>query len=139
MKVELVRAKIHRATVTHADVDYEGSIEIDANLMRAADILKYKAVHIWNITNGSRLVTYALEGEPDSGHIKPNGAAAIHNRPGDLIIIASFARMESFEAHGFEPNIVLVDAENKITQIKPATVMSAHGSVSIRLRRLSDG
>ena len=90
MRRTLFRSKIHRATVTQADLDYEGSVTIDVDLMRAADILPYEKVHIWNRTNGSRLETYALEGPAGSGVICVNGAAAHHSRPGDVVIIATF-------------------------------------------------
>src|SRR5678815_527368 len=86
MRRTLFRSKIHRATVTQADLDYEGSVTIDAELMRAADILPYEKVHIWNRTNGSRLETYALEGAEGSGVICVNGAAAHHARPGDIAV-----------------------------------------------------
>ena len=92
MRRTLFKSKIHRATVTQADLDYEGSVTIDAELMRAADILPYEKVHIWNRTNGSRLETYALEAPAGSGVICVNGAAAHHAQPGDIVIIATFAR-----------------------------------------------
>ena len=115
MKRTLFRSKIHRATVTQADLDYEGSVTIDATLMRAADILPYEKVHIWNRTNGSRLETYALEGAPDSGVICVNGAAAHHARPGDIVIIATFAEAaDEAEARGWRPIVVHVDAQNRI-------------------------
>jgi aspartate 1-decarboxylase len=91
MRRILFKSKIHRATVTQADLDYEGSVTIDATLLRAADILPYEKVHIWNRTNGSRLETYALEGAAGSGVICVNGAAAHHAKPGDIVIIATFA------------------------------------------------
>src|SRR5262252_4163983 len=94
MRRTLFRSKIHRATVTQADLDYEGSITIDGALMRAADILPYERVHVWNRTNGSRLETYALEAPAGSGVICVNGAAAHHARPGDMVIIATFADVE---------------------------------------------
>ena len=83
-------AKIHRAVVTDADLDYEGSVTLDASLMEAADILDHEEVHIWNITRGSRFTTYAIPGPRDSGVVCVNGAAAHHTRPGDLNIIATF-------------------------------------------------
>ena len=85
MRLNIFKSKIHRATVTHADVAYEGSVSIDADLLDAAGILPYEAVHIWNVTNGSRLVTYALAGARGSGTVCVNGAAAHLNRPGDLV------------------------------------------------------
>jgi aspartate 1-decarboxylase len=115
MRRTLFRSKIHRATVTQADLDYEGSVTIDATLMRAADILPYEKVHIWNRTNGSRLETYALEGEPDSGVICVNGAAAHLARPGDMVIIATFAEAaDEIEARAWRPIVVHVDAKNRI-------------------------
>jgi aspartate 1-decarboxylase len=114
MRRTLFKSKIHRATVTHADLDYEGSITLDAELMRAADILPYEKVAIWNVTRGSRLETYALAGPAGSGVACINGAAAHHNRPGDLVIIATFAEMDEAEARAHEPTVVLVDERNRI-------------------------
>ena len=112
MRRTLFKSKIHRATVTHADLEYEGSVTIDVDLMRAADILPYEKVAIWNVTRGSRLETYALEGP--AGVICINGAAAHHNKPGDLVIIATFAEMEEAEARAHQPTVVLVDEKNRI-------------------------
>jgi aspartate 1-decarboxylase len=114
MRRTLFKSKIHRATVTHADLDYEGSITLDADLMRAADILPYEKVAIWNVTRGSRLETYALEGPAGSGVVCINGAAAHHNSPGDLVIVATFAEMEEAEARAHQPVVVLVDGQNRI-------------------------
>lgn len=123
MEIELVRGKIHRATVTQADVDYEGSIGIDSELLRSADIFPYELVHVWNITRGTRLTTYAIEGGP--GEIKPNGGAALHNSVGDIVIITAFGRLKSFDAYDYEPTVVLVDAKNVIKDIK-------HGTMKLR-------
>ena len=115
MRRILFKSKIHRATVTQADLDYEGSVTIDAELLRAADILPYEKVHIWNRTNGSRLETYALEGAAGSGVICVNGAAAHHAKPGDIVIIATFAEAaDEAEARAWKPIVVHVDATNKI-------------------------
>jgi aspartate 1-decarboxylase len=114
MRRTLFKSKIHRATVTHADLDYEGSVTIDEDLMDASDICEYEAVHVWNITRGTRLQTYAIRGERGSGVICINGAAAHLNRPGDLVIIATFADMDEAEARKHEPKVVLVDAKNRI-------------------------
>ena len=115
MRRTLFRSKIHRATVTQADLDYEGSVTIDATLMRAADILPYEKVHIWNRTNGARLETYALEGPADSGVICVNGAAAHLAHPGDMVIIATFAEAaDEAEARAWRPIVVHVDAQNRI-------------------------
>ena len=114
MRRTLFKSKIHRATVTDADLDYEGSVTVDENLMRAADIAPYERVHIWNVTNGSRLETYALAGAPGSGVICINGAAARHAQRGDRVIIATFAEVEEAEAKGWKPVVVRVDAQNRI-------------------------
>lgn len=114
MRRTMFKSKIHRATVTHADLEYEGSITLDADLMRAADILPYEKVAIWNVTRGSRLETYALEGPAGSGVACVNGAAAHHNRPGDLIIIATFTEMDDAEARAHRPTVVLVDGRNRV-------------------------
>ncbi len=113
MKINVFKSKIHRATVTHADVEYEGSVTIDADLMDAADILPHEAVHIWNVTRGTRLLTYALEGPRGSGAICVNGAAAHLNQPGDLVILATFADMTREEARQHRPTVVRVDAKNR--------------------------
>ena len=98
MKLNMFKSKIHRATVTHADLEYEGSVTIDLDLLEAAQILPFEAVHVWNVTRGTRLITYALEGPRGSGAICVNGAAAHLNSPGDLVIIATFAEMTAEEA-----------------------------------------
>src|SRR3954462_1059984 len=114
MRRALFKSKNHRAPVTHADLEYEGSVTLDADLLRAADILPYEKVAIWNVTRGSRLETYALEGPSGSGVVCINGAAAHHNRPGDLVIIATFAEMDEAEARAHRPTVVLVDGQNQI-------------------------
>ena len=114
MRRTLFKSKIHRATVTHADLDYEGSVSIDEELLEAAGIWEYEAVHVWNITRGTRLQTYAIKGERGSGVVCINGAAAHLNRPGDLVILATFADLEESEARAFKPTVVLVDRQNRI-------------------------
>lgn len=114
MRRTFFKSKIHRATVTHADLDYEGSVSIDQDLMDAAGIWPYEAVHIWNITRGTRIQTYAIQGERGSGVVCINGAAAHLNKPGDLVILATFAELEESEARTHEPKVVLVDRANKI-------------------------
>ncbi len=116
MKLNVFKSKIHRGTVTHADVDYEGSVAIDADLLDAAQILPFEAIHIWNVTQGTRLMTYALEAPRGSGAICVNGAAAHLNRPGDLVILATFAEMTPEEARSHRPVIVRVDGQNRPTQ-----------------------
>jgi len=107
----MFKSKIHRATVTDANLDYEGSITIDPELLRLADILPNEQVHVVNVTNGERLVTYAISGGP--GDICLNGAAAHKASPGDIVIIMSYANMHRDELHGFVPTVVRVDARNR--------------------------
>jgi aspartate 1-decarboxylase len=114
MRRTFFKSKIHRATVTQADLDYEGSVTIDEDLMDAAGIWNYEAVHVWNITRGTRLQTYAIQGQRGSGVICINGAAAHLNKPGDLVILATFAELDETEAKAFRPTVVLVDEQNKI-------------------------
>jgi aspartate 1-decarboxylase len=114
LRRSMLKSKIHRATVTHADINYEGSVTIDANLMRAADILPHEEVHVWNVTRGSRLRTYAIEGDAGSGVICINGAAAHLTRPGDLVILATFTEMDEVAARHHRPVVVLVDEHNRI-------------------------
>jgi aspartate 1-decarboxylase len=112
----MFKSKIHRATVTEADLDYEGSVTIDASLMEAADILPHEKVAIWNVTRGTRLETYALAGAPGSGVICINGAAAHLMQPRDLVIIATFADYDEAEARTLTPKVVRVDEKNRIVQ-----------------------
>ncbi|HEV2961073.1 MAG TPA: aspartate 1-decarboxylase [Candidatus Angelobacter sp.] len=117
MLLQLLKAKIHRATVTRSDLHYEGSIAIDELLMEAAGIVPYEAVHIWNITNGERLQTYALPSPKGSGEICLNGAAARRAEVGDLVIIAAFGLFtNSDDLTQHSPRIVFVDAENRLAQ-----------------------
>ena len=109
----MLHGKIHRATVTGADLHYEGSVTIDAELLERADILPYQQVDIWNVTNGERFQTYALAGQPGSGVVCINGAAAHKAKTGDLVIIASFAVMTEDEARAWQPRCVFVDAQNR--------------------------
>ena len=114
MRRSLFKSKIHRATVTDADLDYEGSVTIDEDLLDAAGIWEYEAVHVWNVTRGTRLTTYAIKGPRGSGTICINGAAAHLNKPGDKVILATFAEMDEAEARRHVPQVVLVDDENRI-------------------------
>jgi len=111
---KLLRGKIHRATVTEANLNYEGSITIDKDLMDAMDLIEFEAVHVWDVNNGERFETYALEGPPGSGVICVNGAAARHAHRGDLVIIATFAEVEEAEARAWKPLVVRVDDANRI-------------------------
>ena len=113
MKLKLLKSKLHRATVTDACLDYEGSISIDRNLMKQANILNHEKVHVLNVTNGSRLETYAIPSSK-SGDVCINGAAAHLVDPGDLVIIVSYATMSNDEAQNFEPKVVLLDKNNKV-------------------------
>jgi aspartate 1-decarboxylase len=114
MRRSLFKSKIHRATVTDADLEYEGSVTVDEQLMLAADMVPYERVHIWNVTNGSRLETYVLPGPKDSGTICVNGAAARHAHPGDRVIIATFAEVDEAEARNWKPIVVRVDDHNHV-------------------------
>ena len=114
----MMKSKIHRAHVTGVNIDYEGSITIDRRLMEEADILPYEQVQVLNLNNGARFSTYAIEGEPDSGEIRINGAAARLAAKGDTVIILSYCHVEKDEARGFMPRLVYVDARNVITETK---------------------
>jgi len=114
----MLKSKIHRAHVTHVDVDYEGSIAIDRRLMEEADILPYEQVQVLNINNGARFETYAIEAEPDSGEISIRGAAARLAAVGDIVIILTYCQLEDEEAKNFAPKLVYVDQKNAITETK---------------------
>ncbi len=120
MKLTMLKAKIHRATVTRAHLDYEGSVTIDRTLLEAAGILPYERVEIYNVTRGSRLATYAIEGEAGSGAIEINGAAAHLAGPGDLVILAAYCDMSPEEAPAHRPKLVFVDERNRISETKTA-------------------
>lgn len=113
----LIKSKIHRATVTQADLHYVGSVTVDAELMEAADLLPGELVHIVDIDNGARLETYVIEGERGSGVIGINGAAAHLVHPGDLVILISYAQVDDAEARALQPHIVHVDADNRIVAL----------------------
>ena len=113
----MFKSKIHRATVTQADLHYVGSVTVDSELLEASDILPGELVSIVDITNGARLETYTIAGEPGSGVIGINGAAAHLVHPGDLVILISYAQMEDAEARGYVPSVVHVDADNKIIHL----------------------
>jgi aspartate 1-decarboxylase len=112
MQRQMMKSKIHRATVTACDVDYVGSISIDADLMRQADILENEQVHVWDIANGARMVTYAIEDEPGSGTIQINGAAARLVNEGDKVIICSYAAYDDADLETYSPVVVHVDDRN---------------------------
>jgi aspartate 1-decarboxylase len=113
---KLLKSKIHRATITRSDLNYEGSIAIDEDLLEAADIQAFEAVHIWNVTNGNRLQTYAIPVGRGTGEICLNGAAARLAQAGDVIIIASFAWTDEKEAANSSPKLVFVDGQNRIVE-----------------------
>ena len=112
----MLKSKIHRATVTGADVNYEGSVTLDPELMRAADIVPYEQVHVVDVNNGSRLVTYAIEGTPGAGDVVVNGAAARLVNTGDIVIIISYRDVPEAEVAAHKPRLVYVDAGNHTTR-----------------------
>ncbi len=114
----LLNAKIHRATVTACELHYEGSCAIDENLLEAADIRENEQVHIWNIANGERFITYAIKAPRGSGTISLNGSAARRASLGDLIIIAAFGMVHKEHLDTFKPRLVFVDAANRISEIR---------------------
>lgn len=115
----LCKSKIHRATITDANLNYKGSITIDEELMELADIWPYEKVQVVNCNNGARLETYVIPGERGKGDICLNGAAARLGQPGDIVIIISYAMMSEEEARGYEPRIVHVDGANRPERPKP--------------------
>jgi len=114
MKIEILKSKIHRATLTEANIQYVGSCTIDEDLMDAANLIEYEKVQVLNITNGERLETYVIKGKRGSGVICLNGAAARKAVEGDMLIIASYAQMDFEEAKNFKPSIVFPDQKNRI-------------------------
>jgi len=110
----MLKSKIHRVTVTDANLEYEGSVTIDETLMKEADIIPFEQVRIYNISNGNRFETYAIKGKKGSGTICLNGAAARKAHRGDLLIIATYVSVEEKELKGFTPKLVLVDDRNKM-------------------------
>ena len=119
----MLKSKIHRARVTHANIEYEGSISIDKTLMEAADILPFEQVHVLNITNGARFETYAIEAEAGSGEIGIQGAAAHLASAGDRVIILTYCQVEEAEVHEHHPTRVYVDENNVITEVKSAQAL----------------
>ncbi len=117
MQRTMLKSKVHRATITACDVDYVGSITLDPELMRMADMLPNEQVHVWDIDNGSRFVTYVLEGEPGSGTIQVNGAAALLVSEGDKVIVASFGSYDEADLERYAPVVVHVDEENNATAV----------------------
>ena len=117
MTLTMLKSKIHRARVTEADLNYVGSITIDSALLKASGIIEYEKVQVVNVNNGSRIETYVISGEENSGVICLNGAAARHAQPGDVVIIMAYAQMNESEAAEYRPKVVIVDENNKISDI----------------------
>ena len=115
MQLTMLKSKLHRACVTHAELDYEGSCAIDIALMRQANILPYEQLHIYNVTNGERFITYAIEAEEGSRIISVNGAAAHKANPKDRIIICTYTTLDQQEAKNFKPSLVYLDENNLVT------------------------
>jgi aspartate 1-decarboxylase len=128
----MMKSKIHRATVTQADLDYVGSVTLDAGLMEAADLLEGEQVAIVDITNGARIETYVIPGERGSGVIGINGAAAHLAHPGDLVIIMSYAVLSDAEARALEPRVVHVDHQNRIVKLGNDPAEPVPGSSQLR-------
>ena len=114
----MLKSKLHRATVTHSELHYEGSCAIDETLLDAADIREYQQIEIYNVTNGERFTTYAIRAQRDSGVISVNGAAAHKANPGDIVIIATYAIYNELELQKFHPQLVYVDGENRIVNMR---------------------
>lgn len=125
MQRTMLKSKLHRVTVTHSELHYEGSCAIDEALLDAANIHEYEQIQIYNISNGARFTTYAIRAARDSGIISVNGAAAHHANPGDLVIIATYAVYNEIELARYEPELVYVDAENRIADTRQAIPVQA--------------
>ncbi|MDX9995586.1 MAG: aspartate 1-decarboxylase [Rhodocyclaceae bacterium] len=125
MQRTMLKSKLHRVTVTQAELHYEGSCAIDEHLMEAADIREYQQIEIYNINNGERFSTYAIRAERDSGTISVNGAAARLAAPGDLLIICTYAAFSEVELARHEPDLIYVDARNRISHRSDSIPMQA--------------
>lgn len=137
----MFKSKIHRATVTHADLHYVGSLTIDAELMRAADLLPGEQVSVVDVTNGERLETYVIEGVPGSGVIGVNGAAAHRIHPDDTVIIISYGQFDDAEARTFTPTVVHVDRQNAILGVgsDPAESLDDRAATPVGALRVAQG
>jgi len=113
----MLKSKIHRATVTDADLNYDGSITVDVGLMEAANMIPHELVHVWDVNNGERFETYVIPGERGSGVIGINGAAAHLIHPGDLVILIAYGQMDDAEARAYRPRVVHVNAGNEIIEL----------------------
>lgn len=118
MQRTMLSSKIHRAVVTHAELHYEGSCAIDEDLMEAAGLVENEQIHVWNINNGERFVTYVIRGHRGSGMISLNGSAARRAIVGDLIIIAAFSQVSASELGQHAPKLVFVDEKNRVTEVR---------------------
>lgn len=125
MQLTLLKAKLHRARVTQADLDYEGSCSIDSHLLEVSGILPYEQIQIYNVSNGERLTTYAISAQAGSGTICMNGAAAHRAKPGDIVIICAYAGMNAAEAASYKPRLVYLDDHNRITRTSNALPVQA--------------
>ena len=121
----MLKSKLHRVSVTHSELEYEGSCAIDVSLLEASNMKEYEQISIYNITNGQRFTTYAIQAERNSGIISINGAAAHKADPGDRLIIATFANYNEIELEKYKPLLVYVDQENKITITKNSIAIQA--------------
>jgi aspartate 1-decarboxylase len=126
----MLKSKIHRARVTEADLDYEGSITISPELLKAANILPYEAVNVWNVTAGTRFETYAITGEPGSTNLCVNGAAAHLVTPGDIVIIATFTHVLEEDCIQVNPTVIFVDQFNRIREMRPERIGTQHAHSS---------
>jgi len=127
MRRRMLGGKIHRATVTGACIDYEGSASVDSLLLEAAGIVEHEAIEVWNVTTGARLTTYALADEPGSGTVCLNGSAAHHGSVGDIVILAAFVDLDESEVGSWEPRVVFVDGHNRVREHRlerPSTISS---------------
>jgi aspartate 1-decarboxylase len=125
MQVTLLKAKLHRARVSHAELDYEGSCAIDSQLLDAAGMLDYEQIQIYNVTNGERFTTYAMRAEAGSGIISINGAAAHRATPGDIIIICAYCEMNAAEAMNHKPRLIYLNEHNKVARTSNAIPVQA--------------
>lgn len=117
MHLNMLKGKIHRATVTHAEPDYEGSCAIDRKLLEASGIKEYEQIQIYNVSGGQRFTTYAIVADAGSGIVSVNGAAAHHAQPGDIVIICAYVGLNEDEAAAHQPTLVYADAENGVARI----------------------
>jgi len=125
MQVTLLKAKLHRARVSHAELDYEGSCAIDSQLLEAAGMLDYEQIQIYNVTNGERFTTYAMRAEAGSGIISINGAAAHRAKPGDIIIICAYCQLNAAEAMNHKPRLIYLNEHNKVVRTSNAIPVQA--------------